>query len=259
MPKELIPILTNLGLTEKEARIYLALLESGSQVVSSIAKQAKINRVTAYDILEKLKKRGLASSFTKARTKYFQATDPEVVASNFEQKSKTFTQTIPELKRIQGETSHPKVRYYEGLEGIKTIYQDTLTAKSKEILNFSNSEEIRKYWPEYDEQYVTLRANKNIHLKGIITEDEAGKKVKNEDKQYNREMRLISKKAYPFTNEINIYDNKVAIISFGETELIGMIIESQEIAASQRAIFQMCWDFASPHRKQQNKDNLSLF
>ena len=57
-------------------------------------------------------------------------------------------------------------------------------------------------------------------------------------------MRLIPTEKFNFTNEINIYDDKVAIISFKE-ELIGMIIESTEIANSQRAIFDMCWDFAN--------------
>jgi len=257
MPKTLIPTLTNIGLTDKEAKIYLALLETGTSVVSQIARNAKINRVTTYDILQKLKAKGLASSFTKARLKYFTAADPEIVASNFEQKSKTLSHSVPELKRLRGETAHPRVQYFEGLDGIKTIYEDTLKSET-DILNFSNSEEIRKYWPNYDKEYVTKRMKKDIHLKGIVTEDEAGKKVKAEDKIYNREMRLISKKQYPITNEINIYDEKVAIISFGETELIGMIIESKEIANSQRAIFQMCWDFASPRRKKP-EDNMSMF
>lgn len=258
MPSQtpLIPILTNIGLTDKEAKVYLALLESGTSVVSQIGKTAKINRVTTYDILEKLKEKGLVSSFTKAKMKYFTATDPEVVASSFEQRAKSLTSSLSDLKRLQGTTSHPRIQYFEGLDGIKAIYEDTLTAKT-EISNFSNSAEIRKYWPTYDKDYVAKRAKKQIHLKGLITADEAGQKVQAEDKLYNREMRLLPKNRYNFTNEINIYDNKVAIISFAD-ELIGMIIESPEIAGTQRAIFQMCWDAAAPKGKL-NKDNLSLF
>lgn len=254
MQKNLIPVLTNLGLTDKEAKVYLALLEAGTTVVSQIGKTAKINRVTTYDILEKLKEKGLVSSFTKAKIKYFSATDPEVVASNFEQRSKSLSSSLPDLKRLQGTTSHPRIQYFEGLDGIKAIYEDTLTSKT-EILNFSNSAEIRKYWPTYDKDYVAKRAHKKIHLKGLITDDEAGRKVQSEDKLYNREMHLLPKNKYTFTNEINIYDNKVAIISFAD-ELIGMIIESPEIAATQRAIFQMSWDLAATLG---DKNNLSLF
>ncbi len=256
MSKELLPILTNIGLTDKEARVYLSMIELGQSVVSDIASKAKINRVTTYDILKKLKEKGLVSTLTKNRIKYFSPTDPEILASTFEQKAASLKNAVPTLKRLRGETVHPRIQYFEGLEGIKSIYEDTLTAK-KEILNFSNSEEIRKLWPTYDQDYVTKRAKQKIHLKGIITADEAGKKVHTEDAKYNREMRLLPKDKYNFTNEINIYDDKVAIISFASEEPIGMIIQSRQIAQSQRAIFQICWDFAGGGGV--TTSNLSLF
>ncbi|MBT3705113.1 hypothetical protein HOG17_05035 [Candidatus Peregrinibacteria bacterium] len=243
MPKELLPILTAIGLTDKEARVYLSMIELGQSVVSNIATKARINRVTAYDILKKLKEKGLISTVTKNRIKYFSPTDPEIVASTFEQRTKALKDAIPKLKRLKGETVHPLIQYFEGLEGIKAIYEDTLTTK-KGILNFSNSEAIRNIWPEYDKEYVTKRTKRKIHLKGIITADEAGKKVHAEDPKYNREMRLLPKDKYQFTNEINIYDDKVAIISFASETPLGMIIKSPQIANSQRAIFQICWDFA---------------
>jgi len=261
MSKELLPVLTNIGLTDKEAKVYLSLIELGTSVVSNIANKAKINRVTTYDILEKLKEKGLVSSFSKQKISYFSPADPEIVASNYEQRSKALLQAVPSLKRLRGETAHPRIQYFEGLEGIKAIYTDTLTAKT-EILNFSNSEEIRKIWPTYDKDYVSKRAKKKIFLKGIITNDEAGKKVKSEDALYHREMRLIPKDQYNFTNEINIYDDKVSIISFTD-EIIGMIIESKEIANTQRAIFSIAWDFADSAggavARASIKNNLSLF
>ncbi|MEK7086112.1 MAG: hypothetical protein AAB953_03820 [Patescibacteria group bacterium] len=88
------------------------------------------------------------------------------------------------------------------------------------------------------------RTKKQIYLRGICPKDKDGELVQSQDKKYNREMRLIPSAQFDFTNEINIYDDKVAIISFKD-ELIGMIIESMEIANSQRAIFNMCWQFAS--------------
>jgi len=257
MDKSLIQTFLNLGLTDKESKVYLSLVEIGTNVVSRIAEKAKINRVTTYDILEKLKEKGFISTFTKQKIKYFSPTDPEIIANNFDQKTKAFKDSLPELKRLKGETAHPRIQYFEGLEGIKAIYEDTLHAKT-EILNFSNSEEIRKIWPTYDSDYVTKRAKKKIHLKGVIPADEAGKKVRAEDPLYFREMRLITKDKYNFTNEINIYDDKVAIISFAD-ELIGMIIESHEIAETQRAIFQMVWEFADPNSQKGDKNNLSLF
>ena len=235
-------VLENLGLNSKEAKVYLAALEIGSNPVSKIAGKAKINRVTAYDIIEKLAKKGLISSFTRAKVKYFTATEPDVLVTDFQRKLGELKEVLPELQRLTGETVHPRVRYFEGLEGIRHIYEDTLTSKT-EILNYGDSEEIRKHWPTYDQDYVTKRAEKNIFLRGITLDDDYGRKVVEGNTGYKREIRLISKDKFNFSNEICIYDDKVAIISFKD-ELIGMIIESPEIANTQRAIFGMIWEFS---------------
>ncbi|MEK7173090.1 MAG: hypothetical protein AAB740_03875, partial [Patescibacteria group bacterium] len=77
--------------------------------------------------------------------------------------------------------------------------------------------------------------------------DEYGRAVAAGNKTSYREIRLVTTKEIIFANEINIYDDKVSIISFGKDELIGMIIESKEIANTQRAIFKMAWAFAKTH------------
>ncbi len=243
MEPELIKILMNLGLTDKESKVYLACTEVGTGVVSKIAQAAGINRVTTYDILNKLKQKGLVGYYTKQKIKYFTSTKPEVLLEEFEIRTNSLRSALPKFKRLTGETNHPRIRYFEGLEGIKAIYADTLTAKT-EILNFSNSEEIRKQWKNYDQEYVEKRAQKKIFLRGLCPDDKAGELVHSEDQKYHREMRLIDSDHFNFTNEINIYDDKVAIISYKD-ELIGMIIESSEIATSQRAIFDMCWAYST--------------
>ncbi len=242
MTTGLIEVLKHIGLTEKEAKVYLSCIESGTAAVSTIASNAGINRVTTYDIVDKLKQKGLVSYFIKNKVKYFTGAEPETVLEEFEKRTNNLRNALPQFKRLTGTTNHPRIRYFEGLEGIKAIYTDTLTSQTG-ILNFSNSEEIRKIWTNYDQEYVEQRAKKKIFLKGVCPDDKGGVLVHSEDKKYHREMRLVPSEEYLFTNEINIYDDKVAIISFKD-ELIGMIIESIEIANSQRAIFNMCWQFA---------------
>lgn len=235
-------IVKNIGLTQKEAKVYLACLELGPSPASSIASRAKFNRVSTYDILEKLLQKGFVNFVIQNKIKYFNPTRPQVIAHEVERKTQEFKKALPELNRLYGETSHPRVRYLEGIDGIKAIYADTLTSKT-EILNYANSKEIRDHWTNYDKEYVEKRAGKKIFLRGIAPMDQYGEKVHKEDKKYYRDIRLVPAKKFDFGNEINIYDDKVAIISFKE-DLIGMIIESHEIANTQRAIFKMAWEFA---------------
>lgn len=239
----LVPLIKNLGLTEKESRIYLAALEIGSGTVAEIAHRARLNRVTTYDILAKLLKRGMVHFLTKNGVRYFDATEPDIISHEFTRKIHDFKKALPEFRRLRGEAAHPNVRYFEGLAGIKALYTDTLTSKT-EILNYSNSKEIRDHWKNYDEEYVKERVKRKIFLRGISPDDEHGLAVKSHDREMHREIRLVPAHEFTFTNEINIYDDKVAIASFKDEPLIGMIIESLEIANTQRDIFKMAWQFA---------------
>lgn len=238
----LLSVVKNIGLGEKEARVYLACLELGSSAVAEIARRSRVNRVTAYDVLEKLMKKGMANSFLKTGTRLYDATDPQVVAAEVKRRQHDFLKSLPDLRRLRGDAIHPRIRYFEGLDGIKAIYEDTLSSKT-EILNYSNSREIRDHWPNYDEEYVAKRVKRKIYLRGISPADEHGTWVHARDKETHREIRLVPSKQFTFTNEINIYDDKVAIISYKDKPLIGMIIESLEIANTQRDIFKMAWEF----------------
>ncbi len=235
-------ILIKLGFTKKESKLYLSCLELGTGTVIELSRKASITRGSAYDVLEEMLDKGYMSKLHKDKHMVFTAVDPEILKRRFEDRLRNFELALPELKGIFNKQSRPRVRYFEGIEGIKRVYEDTLTATT-EIQNYANSKEIRLHWPAYDEDYIEKRVKKQIFLKGIAPDDDYGIKVKREDRSSLRETRLLSNKDFSFTNEINIYDNKVAIISF-QDDLIGIIIESQEIANTQRDIFKMAWAFA---------------
>lgn len=243
----LYDVLSKNGFTEKEAKVYLACLSLGSSTVLEISRKADISRGSCYDLLEGMLERGLVSKVHEEKHIIFTAMDPEMVLQRSESSVRQLELSLPELKGLFHKHAHPRIRYFEGLEGIKRIYADTLTATT-DILNYANSREIRIHWPDYDEDYVTQRCKKNIFLKGIAPDDDYGRAVQGDDVACMRETRLLPAKDFHFTNEINIYDNKVAITSFHH-EMIGILIESEAIADTQRDIFKMAWAFAEMQKK----------
>jgi sugar-specific transcriptional regulator TrmB len=253
MSKDLVHVLRAAGLDDKEAPLYLVGLQLGSAPASDYAKAAGLNRITAYNTLEALAKRGLFTIEKKARGKCYGPIAPEHLAVEVRKSAEAVQRMLPELRSLQGSTYRkPHVRFFDGWEGVQRVYEDTLTAKS-ELLNFANSTVIRKFWPNYDEEYVAERVKRRIHLRGIAPDDAKGKEVHGEDRKMLREIRLVSAKEFDFTNEINVYDSKVAICSFGDSkkgaqEVFGMIIESKEVAETQRQIFEMAWRFAGKKR-----------
>lgn len=245
MAKDLLHILEAVGLVDKEAQLYLAGLQLGSAPASDYAKKSGLNRITAYATLEAMVQRGYMTTVKNMRAKWYAPVAPEYLTLEVRKNAEALERSLPELRSLQGaKYRKPRVRFFEGIEGIRHVYQDTLTAKS-ELLNVANSAVVRRFWSNYDEEYVAERVKRGISLRGIALDDETGKRVHGEDKQRLREIRLVPAREFDFTNEINIYDHKVAICSFGsEKELFGIVIESKEVAETQKQIFEMAWRYA---------------
>lgn len=253
MVKDLLHILRNAGLDDREAELYLVGLQMGSAPASDYAKASDFNRITVYNTLENMVRRGLFTIEKKVRGKYYAPVAPEYLAVEARKSAEAVERVLPELRAMQGsQYRKPHIRFFEGWEGVRRVYEDTLTAKS-ELLNFANSAVVRRHWPNYDTEYVAERVKRGVELRGIAPDDTAGRRVHGEDRKYLREIRLVPARDFDFRNEINIYDSKVAICSFdsglnGDGDMFGVIIESKEVAETQRQIFEMAWLYAGKSR-----------
>lgn len=242
MDEKILKQLIDVGLSQKEAEIYIAVLEKGTSVVSRIATRAKFNRITAYTILEKLLTRGLVTISVRDGVKHFTAVSPEIFSESIRQRAKRLEKSVPQLLALAGNnTSRPIVQMFEGLTGVKRAYKETFNA-AEEILNFANSKGLREHWPEYDVEYVVERARRKIFLRGIAPDDEIGEIVQSGDKKFHRETRLLPRESFWVENEINIFDDKMLITSF-DPKVFAILIQSQAVANTQRQIFEMMWKF----------------
>jgi sugar-specific transcriptional regulator TrmB len=254
MAKDIIHILESVGFMDEEAELYTRGLQLGSAPASEYARATGLNRITAYNLLESLVQRGYFTMVKKVRAKWYAPVAPEYIAVEVRKNAEALERALPELRSLQGaKYRKPRVRFFEGLEGIRHVYEDTLSAQS-ELLNFANSAVVRRHWPRYDDEYVARRVERDIYLRGIAPDDAAGQRVHGEDRKRLREIRLVPAKDFDFTNEINIYDHKVAICSFdsglrGDRDVFGVIIESKEVAETQKQIFEMAWRYAGKRRK----------
>jgi len=276
MANDLPSILRSIGFDEKEAALYLHGLEAGSAPASEYAKATGLNRITAYNMLEGMVRKGRFAVEKKIHGKWYAPATPETLAVEARQHVDRLDRVLPELTSLRGAAYRkPHVRFFEGWEGIRLVYDDSLTART-ELLNFANSAAVRECWPGYDEEYVAERVRRGIRLRGIAPDDAEGRRVHGEDRKQLREIRLIPARDFDFTNEINIYDNKMAICSFGgslktcsfgksssgarmsgknfpvqsqeERDLFAVIIESKEVAETQRQIFEMAWRYAGKRK-----------
>jgi sugar-specific transcriptional regulator TrmB len=245
----LLEKLERFGLSHKESKVYLSLLELGTSIVSDIAKKSSTNRSTAYVLLESLVHRGLVSISEKGGIKLYTPAPPDRLVQYLEESVKKYTELIgiahtvlPELKSMYvGVGPKPRVQFFEGLEGIKTAYEDTLTSKEN-IRAYASIEDMHKVLPDYFPQYYKRRAGKNIKIKAIFPDTPAARERAKHNKEEARETFLIPREKYAFSPEINIYDNKIVFMSL--IEKFALIIESAELADAFKKAFELSWEGA---------------
>lgn len=243
----LVSDLQNLGMTEEEAKVYLTVLELNGSYVSAIAKRAKVNRVGCYYTLDNLVKKGLLTSFAKNKIKYYSAESPKVLVNLMEEKFERAQALLPELMSLSSVLAYkPKIQYFEGLQGIKTIFEATLEAKT-EIVGYTNLDELPKVVPpDYLRDYAKRKIEKGIRTRMLspLTPQALEYMKRYYPSKGSRELTevlFINPNEYPFEYEINIYDHFVSVISLSKEELIGMIFESPLYARTQRSIFNLAW------------------
>jgi HTH-type transcriptional regulator, sugar sensing transcriptional regulator len=237
--------LKQIGFSEPEAAIYLALLELGRGTVSQIASRAKIQRTSGYHILSALTAKGLATISGREPKQEYVAESPtnlERYAQRELERQKGIaartTSLISDLTAISSKGDRPRVRFFEGVKGLKDVYEDTLTA-TEPIRAMANVDDMHKALPNYFPTYYERRTRKGIAIRAIIPSTGAGKDRAKKDKEENRETALVPPKEFSFSPEINIYDNKVMIASWREK--LGIIIESAEIADAMKKTFELAW------------------
>src|SRR4030042_3282975 len=117
-------ILQELGLTQRESKVYLALLELGSTTTGPIIKRSEVPNSKIYEILESLQNKGLVSWITKGKTKYFQATSPKHLLSLLKDKERRLEDVLPELEMKQKlSQSQKSVELFEGVKAIRSMLQ----------------------------------------------------------------------------------------------------------------------------------------
>lgn len=245
--------LISLGLSEKESAVYIALLELGRSTVSKISRSADVNRATGYVILDSLVNKGLAQISGKEPKQEYTAESPDRLTVLFRKRKEEADRNAAqaeslalELKSIQKIEDRPQVKFYEGVEGVQQVYEDTLTSKET-IRAFASVEDVHSLFKNYFPKYYQRRAGKGISIRAVFPDTPESIERSKLDKEEARESILVPKEKYKFHPEINIYDNKVMVASWREK--LGIIIESAEIADAMKKVFELAWIGAQSESK----------
>lgn len=232
--------LKSIGLDEKQAKIFLASLELGPATISDISRRSKIKRSTVYNLIDPLLQQNLMSKIPQKKRVLYQAKPPRRILSLLEEKRRDFEKLLPRLESLHNsQGSRPRVRFYEGREGIIEAYREIFTT-SKKIYSIASVEDVLNTLGHKEASILFGLLRKNGgKLFDLLRPSEATKDYSKQE--YTKGLNVIKILPSDFEIQIDIITsgNKTAFFSF--KSLIAVIIEDENIAKSQQQLLKYIW------------------
>jgi len=251
----ILETLTQLNLSPQEAELYLAALEISPASVAQLSKKAGIERTATYPHLEKLLDLGLLTVSPEKGKKLYVAQDPKILGRILDSRKEVFKQVLPDLMSIFNiKGVKPKIRYYEGHEGAKTIIDNSIRSGAKEVLDLTPVKNIMAVLGErYVRSHIDERVRRGIKMRVLRPREkiEGPWEMVSTDKSLLREIRYLPED-FKLDDMIIIQSNIVAIVS-SLRENYGLEIESKEFADTMRSFFNLAWEAAGLPAASQTK------
>ena len=236
--------LKKFGLSEKEAELYLILLELGKAKVQDITRKTKLPRSTIYSVLEYLEQRGLVFSFDQGKIRFFSPQDPDRIIQEAAARAEALKTLLPNLQQLyRNASARPHIRYYEGVEELKQMYTGILRIpglKAYDII--ASEEEWLNIDPTFFETFKQQRAQAGIRTRLILEHSPAALARKAQAEATNSEVKIVPQ-SFPWKLSAGcyIFEDRVIFIAY-QKEHVACEIHSAEIASLQHLVFEFLWN-----------------
>lgn len=228
-------LLKRLGLSDKESKVYLALLSAGSCNISDISKHSGVPRPAIYRVIPFLQKRELITETIRGRRTFYAATHPDKLLHLIDDATEDLHAVLPDLtSKYTAKGSSPIVRVLHGKDGIRSIFHDLVTTlkKGETFYRYSAPNDVRdveKYLPR---DYRAIRDAKKLERLVITSESIKGTKRP----RLERGIKILpAKSEFDFNTTQIIYGDKIAFIDYSAE--IGLVIENARLANFHKTIF----------------------
>jgi len=228
--------LQELGLTESEAEVYLALLQEGPVSAGIISKRTNLNRTSTYQILDRLATKGLLGYVYKGKRRIFQATAPEKFLAVQEEKVRLAKAILPELQTL-AKHMEEEAALYRGRQGIRTIMNEILNFK--EYVSFGSGGQFYDVMVHDFLLFQKEKRKRRIKSRVIIGKSQ---KVRPIVTEAHAVFRFVDDKFMTPTTTW-VYGDNVAIIIWSATP-VATHIRSKDVANAYRAYFELLWQNA---------------
>lgn len=260
MDTDLVLSLERIGLSEKEAKVYLATLELAEASVQDIARQSGVNRATTYLVLGSLQEKGFVSTYEKGKKTVYVAEDPSLLKNMFsaqEQeiraREEQLNDALPQLQLIHNRSAgKPVIRFFEGKEGLKTMVQEvrkSFDAGKEDVVRvIYPADRVADIFSDSERRAARdARLERNLQVKSLYTK-RGGELASATLSERIR----ISQQEFPIDADITLFNGNISISSLGD-RLSGVLIQDEAIYRTLASMFDLAWE-AAKARHENNKE-----
>jgi len=239
---QLVKKLNDVGLDDKEARVYLASLSLGPSTAQKIAETAGIKRTTTYNIIEDLRNIGLIAISNQGFKKYYFPAPPESLEAAINAKREILKTVMPDLQslyNLKGDES--SIKYYKGLKACQGVYWSLLESIKPHDYYLVLTDQERWYAldPEFSQKFIEKRAKLNIGIRLLFQDSALAHEHKKFEQNFNEHIKILSP-GEPLTTNLIITPQKVVIHQL-VPPIFTMVIENQGIIRMNREMFEIMW------------------
>jgi len=226
------------GLTDKQAKVYLACLSLGSASITQISKKAQLKRPTTYLIIDELLEKHFLVVIPHGKKNLYKAEDPEKLLKELNEKRSKFEAIMPELKNIYAKSlKQPRVRFYEGKDKLLKMYEEIF--RSKEIWAIFSDEYLELFTEEEKRHMFRLLVRHGGIIYDLVEDTKASRLgIQAKYRKGVSEAKFLPDDMDMATN-ILVFGDKLAVISL--ENVVGVIIEDEDIANTQKALLKFIW------------------
>lgn len=249
-----ISILREIGLTEGEVKVYLALLNIGSSTTGRIVKQSKVHSSKVYSILDRLIDKGLVSFIKQGKKTIYTANPPNTINSYLNKKEseikelKESAQELIEKLSEKALKSPTEATVFLGMKGLRTASEKMYDKMKKgDVLYYLG---IPSYQPEeqhiYWEKDHGKRVRHGIKVKLLFNKDTNPKILVNRNSYSGSDARYMPTEIKT-PALFGVYKD-VVLVMLQSPEVITIEIVNQHIADSFKEYFAWFWKKSKPFK-----------
>jgi len=233
--------LQELGLNEKEVKVFLYLIEYGVSAASEISKHIWIPKSTINFLADNLWKRGILKKSFRRKTGYYEADISSFesnILSDLEKKQTLLYQLVPELReKNKNIISKPKISFFDGVEACKNEYLKLLKVQDKVFYEFGAHRDLAEaFWDDFMSDFIHQRVKKKVFCDSIWSSWEVENALQKLDEEHYRRLKIFDNDIGNITSSISIYDDSVMILNLWSS-CTWVCIENREFAETMKTIF----------------------